>query len=202
MSNAMYVAVYCSSSIHIAPEYNDVAVHLGKVLAEKDMRLVYGGGRRGLMGLVADSTMAAGGYVYGVTTDHLNKYELGHHGITEFHSVPSMPERKKMMYERADAFIILPGGFGTLEEFFEILTWKQIGLHNKHIVIVNSFGFWNPLKTLIAHVLFEKFATYGDEKLLHFAETVEEAVEYILITPKIQVDPTLKWSEYPTTPTT
>jgi uncharacterized protein (TIGR00730 family) len=198
MNNIKGIAVYCSSSVHIDPKYHDGAIKLGQALAQNGIQLVYGGGRRGLMGLIADSTMAAGGNVFGVTTNHLDNYEVGHHGISELHVVTNMHQRKQMMFDHSDAFIILPGGMGTLEEFFEILTWKQIGLHAKHIVIVNSFGYWTPLKTLISHMLFEGFASRGDERLLHFVDTVEEAVPYILTAPSIKIDPTLKFTNYPT----
>jgi uncharacterized protein (TIGR00730 family) len=179
MNDIKSIAVYCSSSVHIDPKYQDSAIKLGQVLAQEGIQLVYGGGRRGLMGLVADSAMSAGGSVFGVTTNHLDNYEVGHHGISELHVVTNMHQRKQMMFDHSDAFIILPGGMGTLEEFFEILTWKQIGLHDKHIVIVNAFGFWDPLKTLITHLLFEGFASRGDERILHFVDTIEEAVPYI-----------------------
>ena len=197
LNNIKSIAVYCSSSIHIDPKYHDAAIKLGQIMAQQGIQLVYGGGRRGLMGLVADSAMSAGGSVFGVTTNHLDDYEIGHHGISELHVVTNMHQRKQMMFDHSDAFIILPGGMGTLEEFFEVLTWKQIGLHEKHIVVVNSFGFWNPLKALISHMLFESFASRGDERLLHFVDTVEEAIPYILTKPPVKVDPTLKFTNYP-----
>ena len=200
MNDIKSVAVYCSSSAHIDPKYHDGAIKLGQILAKEGIRLVYGGGRCGLMGLVSDSAMAAGGNVFGVTTNHLDTYEVAHHGISELHVTPNMHQRKQMMFDHSDAFIILPGGMGTLEEFFEILTWKQIGIHDKHIVVVNSFGFWDPLKALIGHLLFEGFATRGDERILHFVDHVEDAIPYILTKEKVKVDPSLKFANYPTVP--
>lgn len=131
---------------------------MGDLLLREGLGLVYGGGCRGLMGIVADTVMDGGGYAVGIIPRFLQAKEQINDGLSELHLVDSMHERKKMMADRADAFVILPGGFGTLDEFFEILTWRQLGLHDKPIFIVNANRYWTPLMALIDTVMAEKFA--------------------------------------------
>ncbi|KJV11187.1 hypothetical protein VZ95_00050 [Elstera litoralis] len=157
------VCVYCGSSGAVDPAFRDAATDLGKLLADAGMDLVYGGGRVGLMGLVADGVMANGGRVIGIIPEFLDKYEVGHTGLSELIVVDNMHTRKKLMMDRADAFVVLPGGFGTLEELFEVLTWKQLRLHDKPILLLDlpgtdGRGFWEPLTALLDHLIAEKFA--------------------------------------------
>ncbi len=139
------VCVYCASSTGSDPALGAAAADLGRTLAESRIRLVYGGGAVGLMGIVADATLAAGGEVVGVIPKGLFSREVAHTGLTELHEVTSMHQRKQLMFELADAFVALPGGFGTLEELAEVVTWAQLGLHAKPIVLVDLDGFWQPL---------------------------------------------------------
>ncbi|MFD1470486.1 TIGR00730 family Rossman fold protein [Hymenobacter caeli] len=139
------VAVYCGSSAGTNPAYVAQARALGAALAAQGLTLVYGGGRVGLMGTIADAVLAAGGKVVGVIPGFLDAKELAHKGCTELHVVRTMHERKLMMADRADAFIAMPGGYGTLEELFEVLTWGQLGLHQKPVGLLNVAGYYDHL---------------------------------------------------------
>jgi uncharacterized protein (TIGR00730 family) len=151
------VCVYCGSSKGTGPRYAAVARELGRELAAHRIRLIYGGGGIGLMAEVADAVMAAGGEVVGVIPELLQKREKGHRGITELRVVASMHARKNLMFELADAFVVLPGGFGTLDEAFEMLTWRQLEMHDKPILFVNMDGYWDPLDRLVEHFIREGF---------------------------------------------
>lgn len=141
----MKICVYLGSSSGNAPVYAQTAHEFGKLLAENGDGLVYGGGHVGLMGIVADAVIANGGEAEGVITEYLVDKEVGHHNLTALHVVKSMHERKAMMMELADAFVALPGGWGTMEELFEVLTWQQLGLHTKPVAILNINEFYTPL---------------------------------------------------------
>lgn len=148
MISLQRVCVFCASSPGSDPAISDATVALGTLLAERDIELVYGGGAVGLMGLIADTVMSHGGTVTGVIPAGLFSAEVGHPNITTLEEVGSMHERKARMYEMADAFIALPGGFGTLEELAETLTWNQIGLLTKPVGVLDVGGFWQPLLEL------------------------------------------------------
>jgi uncharacterized protein (TIGR00730 family) len=151
------ICVFCGSSPGLHPEYRSAAEELGRELARRKIGLVYGGGNVGLMGALADAALAAGGEVTGVIPQHLMAKEAGHNGLTKLHVVRSMHERKALMADLSDAFIALPGGFGTLEEFCEVLTWSQLGLHSKPCGILNVGGFYSPLLALFDHLVHERF---------------------------------------------
>lgn len=139
------VAVYCGSNHGTEPDYAEVAERLGTLLAQRGIHLVYGGGKVGLMGVVADAVLAGGGSVTGVIPQHLWDKEVGHDGLTELLIVDSMHERKLAMADRADAFIALPGGVGTFEELFEAITWTQLGIQEKPVGLLDVAGFYRPL---------------------------------------------------------
>jgi uncharacterized protein (TIGR00730 family) len=139
------IAVYCGSSAGTNPNYITQAQALAAAMVAQNLTLVYGGGRVGLMGAIADAVLAAGGQVIGVIPDFLDARELAHKGCTELHVVKSMHERKLMMADRADGFIAMPGGYGTLEELFEVLTWGQLGLHRKPVALLNVDGYYDHL---------------------------------------------------------
>ena len=145
MKNIKTIAVYCGSRAGSIGVYKDTARELGRQLAERDIHLVFGGGRIGLMGEVADQVLANGGKVTGIIPHFLNELEVAHQGVTELITVDNMPERKHLMFSKSDAFVILPGGLGTLEECLEILTWKQLLLHKSPIVILDVEGYWKTL---------------------------------------------------------
>jgi uncharacterized protein (TIGR00730 family) len=151
------VCVFCGSSIGTQPAYRESAEALGAVLAKRGIGLVYGGGNVGLMGVVADAVMARGGHVIGVIPQSLADREIAHTGITDLRVVDSMHTRKAMMAELADAFIAMPGGVGTFEEFFEVVTWTQLGLHRKPCGLLNVNGFYAPLAAFIDQAVTEGF---------------------------------------------
>ena len=151
------VCVYCGSRHGSRPEYTEAARALGTAIGQRGWQLVYGGGKVGLMGEVADAVLAAGGRVVGVIPEALEKLEVGHRGLHELHVVPTMHIRKQMMAERADAFIALPGGIGTLEELYEVWTWRQLKYHNNPIALLDTAGYWQPLLAFMKHTVAEGF---------------------------------------------
>lgn len=157
------LCVFCGSSPGVSPAYAAAAAALGAQLATRGVTLVYGGGRVGLMGVLADACLAGGGQVVGVIPRHLWDRELGHTGITRMHVVASMHERKSRMAELADAFLALPGGTGTMEEFFEVWTWGQLGLHAKPLGLLNAGGYFDPLIHFLDHMVDEGFLR-GDQR--------------------------------------
>jgi uncharacterized protein (TIGR00730 family) len=157
MPDRPHVCVFCGSSTGARPAYADAALRVGQTLARHGLGLVYGGGRVGLMGVVADAVLAAGGRVVGVIPEPLATKELAHTGLTELHVVRSMHERKALMAGLSAGFLALPGGVGTFEEFFEIVTWAVLGLHRKPIGLLNVAGYYDPLRALLDHAVAERF---------------------------------------------
>jgi uncharacterized protein (TIGR00730 family) len=157
MSKIKTVCVYCGSGPGTDPHFVDAAIALGKALAESGIRLVYGGGSIGLMGAVATSVLDHGGTVTGIIPDFLTTRENALRRVQEMIVTPDMHERKRLMFERSDAFVALPGGIGTLEELVEQLTWQQLGRHAKPILIANIAGFWEPLLALLTHMRATQF---------------------------------------------
>lgn len=160
------LCVYCGSSDRVDAVYRAAASDLGTALARAGIGLVYGGGRVGLMGILADAVLAGGGLVTGIIPDTLRNAELAHTGVNELIVVPSMHDRKRQMAERADAFAVLPGGIGTLDETFEILTWRYLRLHDKPIFLVDVAGYWGGLRSLIGHLIASGFASDSVASLL------------------------------------
>ncbi len=152
------LCVYCGSRTGTDAAHREAAAALGAMLGERGVRLVFGGGGIGLMGVAADAALAAGGEVVGVIPVHLHDIEVGHGGVSEMIVVDSMHARKQKMFDLADAFAILPGGLGTLDEAIEIITWKQLGLHRKPIVLVDCNGYWRPFLALIDSAVSGAFA--------------------------------------------
>lgn len=163
------VCVYCGSSDTVSPSYLDAAAEMGQALVEGGHRLVFGGGGTGLMGALADAVLAKGGYVIGVIPTFFNTDRLVHTNLSELHVVESMHIRKARMADLADGFIALPGGFGTLEELSEILTWAQIGLHRKPVGVLNVDGYYDPLLAFIEHAYAEGFL-YTEHRHLLLAD--------------------------------
>lgn len=151
------ICVFCGSRLGSKPIYRETAKSVGQLIARQQLRLVYGGGNIGLMGVVADAVLEHGGEVVGVIPGHLQEKEVGHAGLTELHVVSTMHERKALMANLSDAFIALPGGFGTFEEFCEILTWAQLDLHRKPCGLLNVDGFYDPLLTLFDRAVDDGF---------------------------------------------
>ncbi|MEM7519930.1 MAG: TIGR00730 family Rossman fold protein [Pseudomonadota bacterium] len=166
------VCVYCGSRIGANAAYGADAERLGRGLAEAGMRLVYGAGDVGLMGAVARAAQEAGGETFGVIPQHLVDWEVGKTDLTTYVVTETMHERKKVMFMNCDAVVVLPGGAGSLDELFEVLTWRQLGLHTKPIYLVNTVGYWTPLMSLLSHIVAEGFA---DGSILSFIEVVADA---------------------------
>jgi uncharacterized protein (TIGR00730 family) len=174
------VCVFCGSSFGARPEYRAAAEQLGTLLAQRHIRLIYGGGNVGLMGAIADACLAAGGEVIGVIPQALGDKELAHWGLTELHIVKSMHERKAMMADLAGAFIALPGGYGTFEEFFEVLTWTQLGLQRKACGLVNVLGYYDSLLALADRAGEEGFLQPVHRKMLMAADTPAAVLDLVL----------------------
>jgi len=147
--NIESVAVFCGSHSGNNPAFAEQVKELGKLLAMLKVKLVYGGGQKGLMGVLADSVLEHAGQIMGIIPELMIEWEVQHKGLSELAIVPDMHTRKKMIYDRCDAVIVLPGGFGTMDELFEILTWNQLKIHSKKIYILNSDGFYNHLQKLL-----------------------------------------------------
>lgn len=177
------VCVYCGSSGAVREDYKTAAKEAGALLAARGANVVYGGGHVGLMGIVADAALTAGGHVTGIIPRHIEEREVSHTTLSELIVVDTMHARKTIMVERSDAFLILPGGFGTMDEFFEIITWRQLKLHSKPVVLANVGGFWDPLVALLEHQVREGFARAGDLSFVTVAATVEQAVDALLAPP-------------------
>jgi uncharacterized protein (TIGR00730 family) len=183
MQKIRRLCVYCGSSGAVDRRYREAASKLGAGLAAAGIGLVYGGGRVGLMGLLADAALAGGGVVTGVIPSRLRDAELAHGGATELVVVASMHDRKRVMAERADAFAILPGGIGTLDEMFEILSWKQLELHDKPIFLVDIGGYWAPLRALLDHIVAMGFARPQIRELLRIVNSVPELIAALAAEP-------------------
>ena len=193
MSNIQNVCVYCGSSSNVDEIYKQAATKLGKIIADEGWGVVYGGGRVGLMGLVADSALENGTSVIGIIPEHIQEREVQHNDLTELHVVDTMHVRKQMMVDRSQAFVILAGGLGTLDELFELLTWKQLGLHDKPIVIVNINGYWTQMLESIKYIAQEGFMREDDLGLFVSVESVDDVSEALKNAPVEKFDPTTKW---------
>lgn len=170
------LCVYCGSRAGALPAYAEAAAALGASIGRRGWQLVYGGGHVGLMGVVADATLAAGGTAIGIIPDSLMRREVGHPGLTELHVVPNMHLRKQAMAERADAFVALPGGIGTLEELYEVWTWQHLGYHAKPLGLLNTEGYYDRLLAFMAHAEAQGFVDQHQQRALR----VETAVEPLL----------------------
>lgn len=173
----MNICVYCGSSSGNDPAIEEEATKLGELIAQRGHNLVYGGASRGIMGILADSVMQNGGEVVGVIPKNLFNKEVAHQGITKLITVDGMHQRKSIMADRAEAFLALPGGFGTLEELFEIITWNQIGLINKPVIVYNFKGYFNSLINMIDHAVEVGFIRPKNRKILQVSETLEECLK-------------------------
>ena len=184
MENIKAIAVYCGSKPGASPVYASAARELGKQIAERNIRLVFGGGRIGLMGEVADQVLGNGGEVTGVIPHFLNDLEVAHKDVTELITVSSMHERKQIMFSRSDAFVILPGGLGTLDECMEIITWKQLQVHSRPLVILDVEGYWQSLRVLFQDIVDGGFAHPKALELFTIVDRVDEVFTAIAAAPE------------------
>ena len=178
MSGAPFsVCVYCGSRNGTRPGYRALALALGTAIGRRGWQLVYGGGRAGLMGAVADATLAAGGTVVGVIPESLMNLEVGHAGLTELHVVQTMHQRKQMMAERSHAFIAMPGGIGTFEELFEVWTWRHLAYHDRPIGLLDAEGYWLPMLQFLRHSVAEGFMGDDQMAMLHSDDQVDRLLD-------------------------
>lgn len=188
------LCVYCGASARVAQVHRDAAAHLGRLLAEAKIRLVFGGGRVGLMGILADAALASGGEVVGIIPEHLMRLEVGHQSASELLVVGSMHERKQKMADLSDGFAVLPGGLGTLDETFEIVTWKQLRLHDKPIVLVDVAGYWKPLIGMVEHMIKEGFVQPAHRRLFGVVDKVEDVIPALEAMPAPAFGADVKWA--------
>ena len=186
MTEVRSLCVFCGSREGIDTAYHAAALRLGQLMGERGVRLVYGGGSIGLMGVVADAVIAAGGEAVGVIPDFLIQYEVGHRRLQDLVVTDSMHDRKRRMFEMADAFVILPGGLGTLDETFEIVTWKQLRLHDSPIVVLDVNGYWSPLLDLLGAIIAAGFARPEITELITVVETPEQVLQALECAPPPQ----------------
>jgi len=186
MKKIQAVCVYCGSSDRLDPIHKEAADNLGTQLAKEGIRLVFGGGRVGLMGILADAIIRNGGRALGFIPYYLEEHEGSHNGVQEMHIVDSMHTRKSKMAENSDAFLVLPGGFGTLDELFEIITWRQLELHKKPIIIINIDNYWDPLIALMKNIVENNFARLSDIHLITIVSSVDEAMHALLDLPPVE----------------
>lgn len=184
------ICVFCGSSTGVRPSYARTAVKLGKILAKRQIGLVYGGGNVGLMGLLADSVLEHGGDVVGVIPRFLVHKEVAHQHLKDLRIVESMHERKALMADLSDGFIALPGGYGTLEEFCEIVTWAQLQLHHKPCGLLNVEGFYDPLLQFFDHAVKEQFLRSSNRRVIRCSSDPEELLDMVLSAPVVAEE---KW---------
>ncbi len=171
------ICIFCGSSVGARPAYREAAQRLGELLAERGVGVVFGGGCVGLMGAVADAALSKGGEVIGVIPESLVRREIGHRGVTKLHVVETMHQRKALMADLSDAFIALPGGYGTLEEFCEAVTWSQLGIQQKPCGLLNIERYWDGLLAVLDHAVDEKFVRPENALLILVASTPEDMLE-------------------------
>ena len=182
------VCVFCGSSAGIRGDYSVAAQKLAAAMARRGLGLVYGGGNVGLMGMIADSMLQAGGEVIGVIPQHLVAKEVAHRGLTELRVVDTMHQRKALMNELSDAFIALPGGYGTLEEFFEILTWSQLGIHGKPSGLLNVSGYYDSLLAMLDHAVAEGFLRAPFRELVMADTDADSLLQRLAVFVPVQID--------------
>jgi hypothetical protein len=190
------VSVFCGSSAGFKTIFHTKAFELGQTLASRNIEVIYGGARVGLMGAVADGALNQNGSVIGIIPDFLKAKELEHKGLGKLITVTSMHERKTMMYDLSEGIIALPGGFGTLEELFEILTWAQLGLHQKPIAILNIYGYYDSLVALIQTMVDTGFLKEINQTTLIVSESIEDLIDQMLNYKPVSVE---KWISKETT---
>lgn len=186
------VCVYCGSNAGNDPKFAETAIALGRRIAAEGLGLVYGGGNVGLMGIVADAVLAGGGDVTGVIPEHLMKWEVAHKGLTKLEVVGSMHERKRRMFDLADAFVALPGGFGTLDEMFEMLTWRQLGLGDKPCAFLDVDGFYRPLMQMLDRMVETRFLHPDQRRDLWHGEGINPLFDWLKAYSPAQAD---KWMD-------
>jgi len=189
MAKVQSVCVYCGSKTGRNKAFAKVAEDFGRILGNNQKTMVYGGGSIGLMGITARSTIKHGGDVIGIIPEHLDSIEIGQKGLKELHVVPNMHIRKRQMFDVSDSFVSLPGSIGTLDETIEVITWKQLNLHDKPIIIVNADGYWTPFLDMLDNIIDEEFCTPETRDLFHVVDSVDDVLDAIKAQPEPVIDP-------------
>ena len=184
--------VYCGSNPGVNPIYKETAVKLGLEMVKRGMKLIYGGGSLGLMGTIADTVMENGGEVVGIIPTFLDKMEVGHPNLTEIHVVNSMHERKALMEEMCDSIITLPGGYGSMDELFEILSWSQLELHKKPVGLLNVNGFYEPLVAQLDLMVREGFLKQPNREIIQVSDSIEKVFKLM---EEFEPQEAFKWLE-------
>jgi len=192
MAAVARLCVYCGSARGKAERHREAAARLGALVASAGIELVYGGGRVGLMGILADAALAQGGRVTGIIPSLLHDREVAHPDVN-LEVVANMHQRKRRMFELADAFVVLPGGLGTLDEAIEIVTWKQLSLHDKPLIVVDIAGYWAPLLALFEHAIAEGFAPERSRNFFRRVDTVDEVLPTLAALPEPQRPSDSRW---------
>lgn len=174
MTSPKSLCIFCGAQNAVDKQYLEMGAVMGRMLAERDIKMVYGGGDCGVMGAVANACMKSGGHVTGVFPIALRNIENEHENLSEIVIVGNMHERKKLMFDLSEGFVVLPGGFGTLDEMFEILTWRQLQIHEKPVVIVNYGGYWTPLINLMDNIVRTRFARIETASFYQVVDTPEQ----------------------------
>lgn len=187
MTEITSLCVFCGSKMGGDPAYEAAARTLGAEMASRGVRLVYGGGGIGLMGVLAETVLSGGGQVTGVIPEFLMAYEVGDPGVTELVMTESMHERKARMFEISDAVVVMPGGLGTLDETFEIITWKQLQQHAKPVVVLNAGGYWDPLDAMVDSIIANGFAHPKVKDLYTVVDTPEQVFDALASAPEPDV---------------
>lgn len=189
MAKIKSICVYCGSRPGNSNTFQLLAKDVGKRLANDKIELIYGGGNVGLMGIIASSVMENGGTVHGIIPGHLDKTEKSHDKITKLTVVDNMHQRKRLMFDHSDAFLILPGSIGTLDETIEIITWKQLGLHDKPIILLNCEKYWDPFLALLNNIINFEFTLPKTLELFHVVNSDEEVLPLLKSLPESKIDP-------------
>lgn len=189
MTNIKTLCVYCGSRKSNNNNFITLAENVGKILGQNKIKLVYGGGNVGLMGILATSVIENGGTVHGIIPGHLDRIEVSHDKITELTIVDNMHQRKKMMFDHSDAFLVLPGSIGTLDETIEVITWRQLKLHDKPIVLLNYENYWDPFLNLLKNIVNFEFTSEDTFNLFHVVNYPEEVLPLIKSLPDPVIDP-------------
>ncbi|WP_321391624.1 TIGR00730 family Rossman fold protein [Emcibacter sp.] len=189
MANIESICVYCGSKTGNNGKFSTLARNLGHLMAEQNIRLVYGGGSIGLMGIIARAVMEKGGSVTGVIPGHLEDLEVGEKNLTDKFVVNNMHERKRMMFDHSDAFVILPGSIGTLDETIEMVTWKQLQLHDKPIILLNADNYWDPFIKMLKNIISEGFMTEHTMSLFEVISDLDELLPLLEKLPEPKIDP-------------
>lgn len=189
MKDIKSICVYCGSRSGKEKSFQDLALKVGTLLAENEIELIYGGGNVGLMGIIASSVMDHGGKVHGIIPGHLDKSEKSHDKITKLTIVKNMHQRKRLMFDHSDAFLVLPGSIGTLDETIEAITWAQLKLHDKPIVILNHENYWDPFIDLLENIIRNEFTVRETLNLFHTVTRPEEVLPLLKTLPDTKIDP-------------